>query len=69
MKIRDIAERLQKDLIERPGEKIKKLPKGRELHFIQHILLDSGYVVSSEKLRSLAAKSETYDAFILSATK
>ena len=69
MNIREIAEHLQRDLMERPHEKVKKFRKGRELPFVLKILRDFGYQLPGKKIRTLAAKAKTYEAFILSATK
>jgi len=69
MKIRDIADRLQIDLIESPRRKPKRSRVGGELKFLQKVLADSGYKISGKKLQSLATKSKTYESFILSAMR
>jgi len=68
MKIRDIAERLQQDLIESPRQKIKKLRKGTELRFVRSFLGDWGYDFSGRKIQNLAVKANTYEVFMKSAT-
>jgi hypothetical protein len=67
MKIRDIAERLQIDLIESPGQKPKR--SGGDVKFVQKVLDGWGYKMSGQKLQTLATKSKSYESFILSATK
>jgi hypothetical protein len=69
MILKDIAEQLQQDLLESPREKPKRLRTGTRVRFVQRILGDWGYVLSAKKIRTLAAKAKTYDAFIRSATK
>jgi hypothetical protein len=69
MRIRDIADRLQIDLIESPRQKPKRSRAGGELKFLQKVLADSGYKLSGKELQSLATNSKTYESFILSATK
>ena len=67
--IPEIAERLQQDLIERPSEKAQPVRKGSETRFIQHNLAEFGYELTKEKIRLLTSKSDSYQSFILAATK
>jgi hypothetical protein len=67
--IRDVAEQLQKNLIERPSEKPAEVRQGKELKFVQRFLSEWGYKLPEKKIQDLAAKSESYDGFIRSATK
>jgi hypothetical protein len=69
MTLRDIAERLQQDLIDSPRQKIKKLRKGAELKFVQSFLGDWGYDLSGSKIQNIARKAKTYEVFMRSATK
>jgi hypothetical protein len=69
VKIRDIAERLQIDLINSPRQMPKRGRAGGELKFIQRVLGDFGYKLSRRKLETLAAKAKSYDVFLSSATK
>jgi len=67
--LKDIAEQLQQDLLESPREKPKALRTGTRVRFLQKTFADWGYILSAKKIRTLAAKAKTYEAFILSATK
>jgi len=69
MNIREIAERLQQDLVESHREKLKKLRNGTQLKFVQKALGDWGYVLSAKQIHDLAAKAKSYDGFICTATK
>jgi hypothetical protein len=69
MKIREITERLQQDLIDSPREKPKKVRKGNELEFVRGFLHDWGYDLPGRKIQNLAAKAKTYEVFMKSATK
>jgi hypothetical protein len=69
MTLRDIAERLQQDLIESPREKPEKVRKGNELKFVQGFLTDWGYDLPSKKIYDLVAKAASYEVFMRSATK
>jgi hypothetical protein len=60
MKIRDIAERLQLDVIESPREKPKRTRSGGELQFVQKELGDWGYELSHKKIQTLATNSTSY---------
>jgi hypothetical protein len=64
MKIHDIAEHLQRDLLDSPCLKIKKLRNGTQLKFVQRALGDWGYVLSAKQIHDLAAKAKSYDVFI-----
>ena len=69
MTIPEIAERLQKDLVESHREKLKELRSGAQLRFVQKALKDWGYELSAKKIHDLAAKAPSYDVFIWTATK
>jgi hypothetical protein len=69
MRIRDIAERLQLDLIESPREKPKHTRSGGELQFVQKVFRDWGYELSHKKIQTLATKSTSYESFVVAATK
>jgi len=69
MKIREVAERLQRDLIETPREKLRKVRQGTELKFVQRFLSEWGYKLPGKKIKDLAAQSNSYDGFIRSVTK
>jgi hypothetical protein len=69
MDIDDIAEQLEQSLIERPNETPIKVRQGSELKFVQGFLSDWGYKLPEKEIKDLAAKSESYDGFIRSATK
>lgn len=69
MTIPEIAERLQKDLVESHREKLRKFRKGTQLKFVQKALGDWGYVLPAKKIHDLAAKAKSYDVFIWTATK
>jgi hypothetical protein len=66
MNIRDIAERLQIDLIESPREKPKRI-KG-DVKFVPKVFGDFGYKISGRKLQMLATTATSYENFILAAT-
>jgi hypothetical protein len=68
MDIREIAEQLEQSLIERPNETPSKLRQGAELKFVRRFLSDWGYKLPEKKIKDLAAKSQSYDGFIRSAT-
>jgi hypothetical protein len=67
--IPEIAERLQKDLVESHREKLKKLRNGTQLKFVQIASGDWGYRLSAKQIHDLAAKAKSYDVFIWTATK
>ena len=69
MKLQEIAERLQADLMESPSDKPKKTRPGYELDFIQDVLGNSGHRLSTERIHTLAAEASSYENFISAATK
>jgi hypothetical protein len=69
MNIHTIAEEIQRDLRDMPRKRIQKLPEGTELKFIQEFLHAWGYKLSEKNIQALAMRAESYDEFILSATK
>ena len=68
MNIREIAEQLSKDLVESPNDKPIKVQSGREMSFVQRTLGIWGYKIPAKRMRELAARSESYDGFMRSAT-
>jgi len=68
MTVYEIALQLQQDLIE-SREKPTRIRKGTESRFIQKVLEPWGYVLSGQKIQTLATKAKSYDVFVLSATK
>jgi len=65
----EAALQLQRDLIERPNEKVRSVRKGTETRFIQTNLAKFGYELTTEKIRLLASRAASYQSFILAATK
>jgi hypothetical protein len=68
MTLRDIAEHLQRDLLDSPRQKIRKLRKGTELRFVRTFLGDWGYNLPGRRIQNLAARAKTYEVFMGSAT-